>query len=88
MIINSDDILLPNALEEVARYYEPGIDIYRGNVIIRNKDTGFTGRDIPSNEISANAFFCEVDHQGTFVTVPLHRPLGRIRCEVPLYDGS
>lgn len=28
-------------------------------MIIRNKDTGFTGRDIPSMKFPANAFFCE-----------------------------
>ena len=36
VIINSDDILLPNALEVVAKFYEPDVDVYRGNVIIRN----------------------------------------------------
>ena len=76
VIINSDDILLPNALEEVARYYEPGIDIYRGNVIIRNKDTGFTGRDIPSMKFPLMPFFVNVDHQGTFVTAAAYRRWG------------
>ena len=72
-IINSDDILLPNVLEQVAGYYEDGVDIYRGNVIIRNKETGFTGRDIPSMKFPLMPFFVNVDHQGTFVSAAAHR---------------
>ena len=76
VIINSDDVLLPGALEAVAASYEPGVDIYRGNVIIRNKDTGFTGRDIPSMKFPLMPFFVNVDHQGTFVTADAYRRFG------------
>ena len=76
VIINSDDILLPNALEEGVKCYEAGVDIYRGNVIIRNKDTGFTGRDIPSMKFPLMPFFVNVDHQGTFVTAAAYRRWG------------
>lgn len=75
-IINSDDILLPGALEKVAEAYEEGVDIYRGNVIIRNKETGFTGRDIPSMKFPLMPFFVNVDHQGTFVTAAAYRRWG------------
>ena len=75
-IINSDDILLPGALNAVAEYYEEGVDIYRGNVIIRNKETGFAGRDIPSMKFPLMPFFVNVDHQGTFVTAPAHKKWG------------
>lgn len=75
-IINSDDILLPGALNAVAEYYEEGVDIYRGNVIIRNKETGFAGRDIPSMKFPLMPFFVNVDHQGTFVTAQAHKKWG------------
>ena len=75
-IINSDDILLPGALNAVAEYYEEGVDIYRGNVIIRNKETGFSGRDIPSMKFPLMPFFVNVDHQGTFVTAQAHKKWG------------
>ncbi|MCD8266015.1 MAG: glycosyltransferase [Prevotellaceae bacterium] len=69
VIINSDDILCPNALNHVAEYYEEGKwDIYRGNVIVRNKKTGFCGRDIPSIKFPLFPWQVNVDHQGTFVT--------------------
>ena len=38
-IINSDDFLMPNALETVAKYYDPTIDVYSGNVVFWNEDT-------------------------------------------------
>lgn len=75
-IINSDDILLPNVLERVAEYYEEDVDVYRGNVIIRNKETDFTGRDIPSMKFPLMPFFVNVDHQGTFVSAKAHKKWG------------
>lgn len=67
VIINSDDVLLPGALQKVAEAYEEGIDIYRCNVIVRNKETGFAGRDIPSMKFPLVPLLVNVDHQGTFV---------------------
>lgn len=75
-LINSDDILLPGALNAVSSYYEEGVDVYRGNVIIRNKDTGFSGRDIPSMKFPLMPWFVNVDHQGTFVSAKAHRKWG------------
>lgn len=76
VIINSDDVLLPGALQAVADAYEEGVDIYRGNVIIRNKETGFTGRDIPSMKFPLMPFFVSVDHQGTFVAASAYKRWG------------
>ncbi len=75
-IINSDDILLPGALASVAQNYDEETDIFRGNVIIRNKETGFTGRDIPSMKFPLMPFFVNVDHQGTFVSANAHKKWG------------
>lgn len=41
-IINSDDILLPEALETVSSYYSPDIDVYSGNVLMWNDQNGQT----------------------------------------------
>lgn len=76
-IINSDDILLPGALQAVAEAYEDNVDVYRANVIIRNKETGFTGRDIPSMKFPLMPFFVNVDHQGTFVTRNAYKKWGK-----------
>ncbi len=77
VIINSDDILCPNALNQFAEYYEEGKwDLYRCNVIIRNKETGFTGRDIPSMKFPLIPWLVNVDHQGTFVTREAYKRWG------------
>jgi len=77
VIINSDDVLCPGSLKKVAAEYEEGKwDIYRCNVIIRNKETGFTGRDIPSMKFPLFPWQVNVDHQGTFVTKEAYEKWG------------
>lgn len=76
VIINSDDVLLPGAMRAVAEAYDPDTDIYRCNVIIRNKETGFVGRDTPSMRFPLMPFFVNVDHQGTFVTKACYERFG------------
>lgn len=80
-IINSDDILLPGALRAVAEHYDENVDVFRCNVIINNKDTGFKGRDIPSMKFPLFPLFVNVDHQGTFVSAKAYRKWG-------LYDEN
>lgn len=41
-IINSDDILLPGALQTIADAYDPNIDVYSGNVLFWNDSNGMT----------------------------------------------
>lgn len=67
-IINSDDILLPGALNSIASAYDGKTDAYRGNVIIVNKDSGFRGREIPSMKFPLAPFITHVAHQGTFIS--------------------
>ena len=46
-IINSDDFLMPNALRTIADNYDPTVDVYSGNVIFWNVDTGDEFSSIP-----------------------------------------
>lgn len=66
-IINSDDILLPGALETIADNYEKEIDVYRGNTLIWNDKTGLKIKEIPSMKFNTLHFFLKVSHQSTFV---------------------
>jgi len=66
-IINSDDTLLHDALQAVADNYDDETDVYRGNIIFYNPQTGFTCREIPSMKFPKLPFFIHVAHQGTFV---------------------
>lgn len=77
VIINSDDILLPGALRQVAEYYEEGKwDIYRCKVVVRNKETGYAGSHVPFMKFPLIPLRINVDHQGTFVTPETHKKWG------------
>lgn len=68
-IINSDDILLPGALQAVAAAYKPGIDVYRGNIIIWDSDSDTKITAYPSMKFPLHTFKKRiVCHQGTFIT--------------------
>lgn len=41
-IINSDDLLMPGALQEISDHYSPNIDVYSGNVLFWDDKTGET----------------------------------------------
>lgn len=67
-IINSDDLLLPGALKELANSYEEGVDVYRGNVILWDEDKNTKLSTKPTMEFPLYAFIKSVCHQATFVT--------------------
>lgn len=75
-IINSDDYLLPDALRIVADAYDGVTDIYQGNILMENPDTGFRCREIPSSHFPKMPFFCHVAHQGMFVTRDAYKRFG------------
>ena len=67
-IINSDDILLPGALEQMAAAFDGQTDVYRGNVVVANEETHFRGREIPSMKFPLAPLTIRCAHQGTFIT--------------------
>ena len=67
-IVNSDDVLLPHALEHIAGKYDEKIDVYRGNILIANKETGKSNREVPSMKFPLIPFVLHVTHPGTFIT--------------------
>ena len=46
-IINSDDILLPGALQKLAEAYDPRVDVYSGLILFWNEETGETFPSYP-----------------------------------------
>lgn len=76
VMINSDDILLPGALQAVAQAYDGKTDVYRGNVIITNGTDGFRGREIPSMRFPLAPLRIHCAHQGTFITPEAYRKYG------------
>lgn len=75
-IINSDDYLLPGALQKIADEYDSVSDIYQGSIIMHDKITKFECREIPSIHFPKMPFFCHVAHQGMFVSREAYKKFG------------
>lgn len=75
-IINSDDYMLPGALQKINEEFDGTTDIYHGNILMRDPSTGYECREIPSRHFPTMPFFCHVAHQGMFVTIDAYRRLG------------
>ena len=66
-IINSDDILLPGALQEVAEAYNPQVDIYSGLILFWNEDTDETFPSYPDVSFDTLKLQYNVAHTARFV---------------------
>ena len=68
-IINSDDVLLPGALNIVAEAYEEGVGVYLGNVFIWDSAEEVKIKAVPSKKYPLHAFGDHVVcHPGTFIS--------------------
>lgn len=76
-IINSDDLLLPNALNSLAENYETGVDVYRGNTIVWNDIKGTKTRTFPRMKFNVNSLnMGGVCHQSTFINNSAYKLYG------------
>lgn len=66
-IINSDDLLLPNALRAIADNYNEKVDVYRGNTVLWNPETDTRIAIKPSMVFSIKKAIKAVCHQSTFI---------------------
>lgn len=76
VMINSDDKMLPGALRAVAESFDAQTDVYRGNVVIVNEESGFRGREIPSMKFPLAPLRIHCAHQGTFITPEAYKRYG------------
>ncbi|MBQ7634564.1 MAG: glycosyltransferase [Bacteroidaceae bacterium] len=67
-ILNSDDVMLPGALDAIAQAYDEHTDVYRGNMLLWNDKTGQRVREHPSLHFPKVPLIIHVCHGGTFVT--------------------
>lgn len=79
-IINSDDGLQPEALFNLAKAYEKGVDVYRGKVLLWKEDSDTKIEETPSMHFDFGGFN-KVSHQSTFITKKAYETYG-------LYDES
>lgn len=76
-IINSDDLLLPDALKTIARNYDSTVDVYRGNTIRWDDVNNIKTRSIPSMNFPAKSIKKrKICHQSTFITKRAYDKLG------------
>lgn len=80
-IINSDDYLLPNALNEVAKVFDGYSDIYMGKIFIEYAN-GQKIVEVPSKSFPIVPLFRHVAHQGMFVTRNAYQKFGMYDVEV------
>lgn len=81
VIINSDDVLLPGALSKVSQVWAPDVDILATNVIMKDAETGYECREVPSTTFPLMPFFRHVAHQGAYISRECYNKFG-------LYDTN
>ena len=81
VMINADDILLSGALSKVAQVWTPEIDVLATNVIMKDAETGYECREVPSTTFPLMPFFRHVAHQGAYISRECYQKYG-------LYDTN
>lgn len=81
LILNSDDLLCPGALQAFARHYDPRADVLRGNLIIWNPQTGLELRERPSMRFPKVPAGIHVCHGATFIRRDAYERFGLYRTD-------
>ena len=66
-IINSDDILLPGALQKLAEVFDPQIDVYSGLILFWNEETDETFPSFPDVSFDKLKLQYNVAHPARFI---------------------
>lgn len=80
-IINSDDLLLPNALEIIADSYDEISDVYLGSLLVNDSDSKQQILSIPSTEYKVQSRNIIVCHPSTFIAKKAYQKYGQYRVE-------
>lgn len=75
-IINSDDLLLPGALNTLSENYDASVEVYRGNIIIWDSEKNLKFKSIPSMVFKPELKGVVINHQATFVTKKAYEKYG------------
>lgn len=75
-IINSDDLLMPGALKEIASHYNNNIDVYSGNVLFWNEDSGEMFSCPPDLKFDKLKLQYNVDHPSRFIRRDAYQKYG------------
>ena len=81
-IINSDDILLPGALQAVADAYDPRVDVYSGIILFWNEKTGETFPSYPDVKCDTLKLQYNVAHPARFIRKDAYQRFGLYRVDL------
>ena len=81
-IINSDDILLPGALQKVAEEYDPKVDVYSGHILFWDVDTDETFSSYPDVTFDTLKLQYNVAHPARFVRKDAYQRYGLYRLDL------
>ena len=81
-IINSDDILLPGALRELAEAYDPQVDVYSGLILFWNEETGETFPSYPDVKFDTLKLQYNVAHPARFIRRDAYQRFGLYRVDL------
>lgn len=76
VMMNAGDMLTPNALNDFAKYYEPGYDVIKGNTIRWNEETGYKSIETPVINYPSIPFNFLVCHQSTYISKVTYERVG------------
>ena len=78
-IINSDDIMLPAALQKVADLYDPKVDVYSGHILFWDVDTDETFPSYPDVAFDTLRLQYNVAHPARFIRKDAYERYGLYR---------
>lgn len=78
-IINSDDIMLPAALQKVADLYDPKVDVYSGHILFWDVETGETFPSYPDVAFDTLRLQYNVAHPARFIRKDAYERYGLYR---------
>lgn len=75
-ILNSDDFMMPDALQKIADAYEPGVDIYRGYCITWNEKVGLKYEAHPNSKFKIPPFGGKLIHEAAYISRDRYKKSG------------
>lgn len=75
-IINSDDFMMPGALNEIAAEYDPSVDVYRGYELLYYPKREITKAEYPNNKFGILPIGNCICHEASFITKRTYEKIG------------
>ena len=75
-IINSDDFMMPGAINKVAAEFEEGVDVYRGYCVVWNEELNTKRKIHPNERFNVPPFGSIICHESSFISRKRYEILG------------